>query len=157
MTLASDLRAALLAGNCGAIDDDPLTGFCDAIASVIEPYVSAAVVSKETGLLVVTASAAISGGTVTLTYAADVKAIVLVLDTAVTTLAIVPFVSAANRATNLNLTIVHDGGSIAGWSGVEWIDGTPPELSASGVDLLAAMYDGSTTTARFVASPGFTA
>lgn len=166
-TLAEDLETQITArlSEINAVPyDHNLTAMCEAMAAAIQPRIDVAVedaLSKETGLLVVNASSAVAGN-LTLTFDATHKAIVLMLDANITgTLTIVPYVSAANRATNLNITIVQSGGgnTINAWAGIEWSDDTVPDVPTAdgGVTLIAAMYDGTTTTARFVGSPGFVA
>lgn len=162
MTLAEDLETSFLAYPAsGAVEGAALTAFCEALGAVLEPRFTTAELAKETGLLVVNASSAVAGN-LSLTFDATHKAIVLILDANITgTLTVVPYVSGALRATNLNITIVQSGGgfTINAWAGIEWPDETVPDMpTADGAaTLIAAMYDGTTLTARFVGSPGFVA
>lgn len=65
-TLKTELRAALLAAGCNAVDCDQLTGLCKAIADAVVAHITAnATVTVQPGIGVTVAIPAGTGSTVT--------------------------------------------------------------------------------------------
>ena len=125
MSLSSELRAALLAGDCNAVDGDALTGFCDALASVLSPRFGTPRTKRQ--------NVSASSGAVVLDPN-DGTHIVLTLTGSVTSITMLSLDLEADEGSTIKLEIIQGGAggwTVGSWVGFGFVGGVVPVLVAT--------------------------